>query len=456
MHFIGIDLGTSFVKGAVLDLETRAIAHMRRRPFPAPLARLPAGRFEIDPQAVVAAARDLLDELGRIAPGCAGVVLCSQMHSLVLADTRGRPLSNAITWRDGRSLDPHPAGGTFFEQLEQRVTPDERLALGNELRPGLPIGALFWLAEQRELPANAVALALPDFVLGRLCGAGPVSEPTIAAAQGVLDLTTGDWHRPLLERLGLGKLRWPAIADVRQPVGEVPIGGQAAPCYPGVGDQQCALVGAALRPGELSLNISTGSQVSRLRGELAFGDYQVRPFFDGRWLNTITHIPARRALALLVDLLTELATAQGLDVPDPWAYVARAVAATPATDLRVDLAFFASALGDRGAIANMREGNLTVGHLFRAAFERMAESYLTCALRLAPERGWGRLVFSGGLAQSMPALRESILRRFDADSRVCPAAEDALHGLLTLALVCAGRAASVEQAASLAAPAGHI
>lgn len=446
MHFIAIDLGSSFIKGAVLDLDARTFTHVRRAPFPAPVAGLPSLRYEVDPRQVVAATRALLDDLAHDAPDCAGIVICGQMHGLVLADARGEPASNAITWRDQRALGPHPTGGTLFEQLQRRVGPEDRQRLGNELRPGLPLCALFAMAELGQLPAGATAAALPEFVLAQLCGAPPRSEPTMAAAQGALDLAARDWHRRLLEALGLGNLAWPAIADIRTPVGEALVGGRRVPCYPAIGDQQCALLGAALQPGELSLNISTGSQVSLLRPALAFGDYQVRPFFDGAWLNTITHIPAGRSLELLVTLLCELAETQGVHVPDRWGAVARAVEATPTTDLTIDLAFFASAMGDRGAIGNIHEGNLSVGHLFRAAFERMAASYALCARRLSPEAGWSRLVFSGGLAQNLPSLRESVVRQLGAPHRVCSTTEDALQGLLALALVCSGRAESLAEA----------
>ncbi len=446
MRYLAIDLGSSFIKGAVLDLDARSFAHVHRAPFPTPIAGLPPLHFEIDPRQIVDATRALIDDLARDAPDCAGIVLCSQMHGLVLLDARGEPASNAITWRDQRALAPHPAGGTVFEQLEQRISLEDRHRLGNELRPGLPLCALFWLAEMGQLPAGATAAALPDFVLAQLCGAPPATEPTIAAAQGMLDLAARDWHMPLLEALGLGRLGLPAIHDPRTPVGETSVGARRLPCYPAIGDQQCALLGAALAPGELSLNIATGSQVSLIRPTLVFGDYQVRPFFDGGWLNTITHIPAGRSLELLVTLLCELAESQGVHVPDPWVAIARAVDATPETDLTIDLAFFASSLGDRGAIGNIHERNLTAGHLFRAAFERMAATYATCARRLAPEGDWQQLVFSGGLAQNLVALRTSIVRRFGARHRVCVTPEDTLQGLLALALVCSGQAASLAQA----------
>lgn len=440
MRYLAIDLGTTFIKGAVLDLAARSFGHVCRVPFPEMLPNLPARHFEVDPRAVVAATRALIDELLAGAPDSAGLVMSSQMHSLVLADTRGEPLSNAITWRDQRALDRHPSEtGSVFDVLARRVPEDERQALGNELRPGLPLCTLFWLAEHGVLPAGAVPAALPDFMLGQLCGVAPTCEPTIAAAQGALDLRAGDWYWPLIERMGLGTLRWPPVRDGRQPVGEYRVAGRKLVCFPAIGDQQSALLGAALAPGELSLNISTGSQASLLRDELIAGDYQVRPFFGGRWLNTITHIPAGRALEALVRLLCELAEAQGVPVPDPWAYIAHAVAATSATDLEIDLAFFASALGDRGALRNIHEHNLTVGHLFRAAFERMATSYAGCAQRLAPARGWRRLVFSGGLAQNLPILRQIIVQHMRAEYRVCATPEDALQGLLALALMYSGR-----------------
>ncbi|MEO7910274.1 MAG: FGGY family carbohydrate kinase [Roseiflexaceae bacterium] len=446
MRYLAIDLGSSFIKGAVLDLDARSFAHVRRQPFPAPITGLPPLHFELDPHQIVAATRALIDDLARDAPDCDGIVICSQMHSLLLLDARGEPISNAITWRDQRALGPHPAGSSVFEQLERRISPEDRQRLGNELRPGLPLCTLFWLAEMRQLPAGATAVALPDFVLAQLCGTPPASEPTIAAAQGMLDLAARDWHRPLLETLGLGGLGLPAIHNLRESVGTISVGARQLPCYPAIGDQQCALLGAALAPGELSLNIATGSQVSLIRPALAFGDYQVRPFFDSSWLNTITHIPAGRSLELLVTLLCELAESQALRVPDPWSAITRAVDATPETDLTVDLAFFASALGSRGAINNIHEHNLTVGHLFRAAFERMATTYATCARRLAPTDDWQQLVFSGGLAQNIVALREVIVRQFGARHRICSTPEDTLQGLLTLALVCSGKAHSMAQA----------
>jgi hypothetical protein len=213
-----------------------------------------------------------------------------------------------------------------------------------------------------------------------------------------------------------------------------------------VGDYQCALLGSLIEMDELSLNVSTGSQVSRLTAGLKLGDYQSRPFFDGQFLNTFTHIPAGRALDVLVDLVTELPRRHKAEVQDPWSYIGQEVLKVEDTDLRVDLNFFSSPFGDRGMVSNIRQDNLTVGHLFRAAFNNMTERYYQCALRIWPERTWQRLVFSGGLIGKIEALRRVVQRRFQIDYRMAPYAEDTLTGLLIMALAFSGQCASIEQA----------
>ena len=41
MRYLGIDLGSSYIKGAVLDLDALAIRHIERLPFPEPIPGLP-------------------------------------------------------------------------------------------------------------------------------------------------------------------------------------------------------------------------------------------------------------------------------------------------------------------------------------------------------------------------------------------------------------------------------
>jgi xylulokinase len=231
-------------------------------------------------------------------------------------------------------------------------------------------------------------------------------------------------------------------------VGELRVGSRLLPLFAPVGDYQCSQAGALLEPGELSVNISTGSAVIQFALGLEFGDFQTRPWFDGRHLKTITHIPGGRALTALVRLLSELAEAQGLKLPDPWDYILEQARRSAPSDLRVDPAFYFSALGDHGSITRVREENLDVGHLFRAAFEGMADNYARCARRICPAGDRPRLVFSGGVALKTPLLRQLICERLGQEHRLAPSEEDTLLGLLVLGLAFSGRAHSVAAAMS--------
>jgi sugar (pentulose or hexulose) kinase len=448
MRFIGLDLGTSFIKGAVLDLDRLTLSHIRRQPFPEPVSGLPALFYEVEPEKVVVATRLLLEELLALAPDCAGVVMCSQMHGLVLTTEQGEARSNCITWQDQRVLQPHPSGeGSYFEVLSSRLTLTEQRQLGNELKPSLPLCYLFWLAEEGRLPSERVIpAALPDFVLARLSGTRPSIEVTNAASHGALNLETLDWHHEVITKLNLAQLQWPVVHPFGKPVAQIQIGSTPLPCYTPVGDHQCAITGAFLEEGELSLNIATASQVTMLTSHLQPGSYQTRPFFEGRFMNTIARIPAGRSLNVLINLLSELAQAQQLQLSDPWPYIAEAVATTPETGLRVDLSFFASSVGYQGQISHIQEDNLTIGHLFRAAFQNMTDNYHTCALRLSPTPTWRSLVFSGGLVQKIVPLQQMICQKFQVDHRLSASLEDTLLGLLALALVASGRQPSVASA----------
>jgi len=449
-QFIGLDLGTTTFKGAVLDLDGSAVGPVVRVPAPSRVSHLAATRHELDPEAVLTSVRSLLDELVRRAPGAAGLVMCSQMHSVVLTDERGRPRSNVITWKDQRAAELLPSSpDRLFDRLRRQVSTDQQSAIGGELRVGVPIGSLAALRREDSLPDDVYAASLPDFVLANLLGTAPTTEPTNAAASGLYHLDKRDWHRELITALGLDGLRWPVMQPFRDRVGEIQVKGRMLACFTPVGDQQCALAGGGLRERELSLNISTGSQASLLGRDRPRGDFLARPYFDGLWLRTIVSVPAGRALQVLVDLLTEI----GGRTPDPWDFIQNAVNTVDDTDLVVDLSLFPSLTGERGGIANIHEGNLTVGHLFAAAFRTMAANYARCAGVLSPDRDWDRVVFSGGLAQRFARLRRDILTALaQPPARLCSTEEDTLRGLLVLALVCDGRAATVEEATRLLAP----
>lgn len=438
MHFLALDIGSSFIKGAVLDAEKLTIEHVTRVPFPEPIAGLPPGYFEINPRQMMTAVREVMGELLELAPRSIGALFSSQMGGVILAEPDGKAITNYLSWRDQRATDKNPSySGSYLDAIREYLGHNEIQLLGSELRAGSPLALLFWLEEQGQLPPGGEPLSLGDYVVKQLCGSNRTApDPTLAL--GLLDLSANNWHFHAIEVLGLESLVWPKLDNCWRAAGTARIGRKKIPCYPPIGDHQAALAGALLQSGELSLNISTGSQISLLTDQFVPGNYQTRPYLDGRFLNTITHLPAGRSLDVLVNL-----------VDKPWSEIEKAAEAAPDSNLTANLAFFDGPLGSRGSISNITTENLSFGALFRAAFRNMADNYATCAARLSPEKKWDRIVFSGGLAQKLPLLREFILEELPGESRLCSSAEDTLLGLLVISQVISGRAKNLQEASRL-------
>ena len=174
-----------------------------------------------------------------------------------------------------------------------------RSSLGRELQPGSLTSLMHWLSEHRQLSDGVLPLSIADYCISHLAQQPGRMHTTHAI--GLLDLNSNDWHYNALERIGLGDLWLPELIRDTLSIADWKLGGRIYKVHGAYGDQQCALVGAGLKTDELSINISTGSQVSMLTERFQGGPFQTRCYFGDRWLNTITHLPAGRALNALMD-----------------------------------------------------------------------------------------------------------------------------------------------------------
>lgn len=427
---IAIDVGSTSIKGALLDLETRSFTTVRSVPFPTPRNRLPSTRVEIEPEDVVVAVSDLIRQLSGGCVGDGHVWICGQMGGVVLADSHGNALSPYYSWRDQRTVEVGPTGLTWMQMLREAWPENVWSRLGRELQPGSTSTLLYWLKQHEMLPSKAIPCSIADFVVARLAHQAPAMHVTYAI--GLLDLQQVEIYHDALQCIGLGDVAWGKLVRGLEPIAQTQINETNYEFHGCFGDHQTALWGAGLERDELSINVSTGSQVSQRTSSFEPGPYQSRLFFGGDWLNTVTHLPAGRALNALLHLCTELNSADGADLSEAWKSIAEKMAAISATDVIADINFYASPLGTSGSFSNLTLENLTVGHLFLAACVAMAENYRVVANRLARKESFRSIVLSGGLAQSLPRLVDFIRDRFAMPLREVNG-EDTLLGLLKLA-----------------------
>jgi xylulokinase len=336
MAFLGVDVGGSFLKGTILEPGSNDLLNVERRVGPEldtfePLART------LNPKKLVSSVTSLIEDLSKQTKSVEGILLSGQMHGVVLCDLNGDAHGPIITWQDNR--DTQLSGeSSSLDQLRTRLSPNDQLATGNELRSGLPVSTLFRLLNEGLSLKGKVPASLLSYCASQLVSPNPkqlTMHTTDAAAHGMLDLATEHWHTPTLEAAGLGELSLPLVSSDLIVIGQSKSIG--CPVYTAVGDHQASLLGVGLEYGELSINIATGSQVSILASSPTGVTGQTRPYFHESLLRTITHLPAGRSLNALLALLTQLGGPKGDEL---WSIMASEVANTPTTTAEADIQFF--------------------------------------------------------------------------------------------------------------------
>jgi sugar (pentulose or hexulose) kinase len=438
MNFLGIDLGASFLKSGLLNLQENKISDVRKIPSPSAIPNQNPQFKEFDANQIYQIILETIEHYEQITE-IRGIVFSNQMHGFVLADQNYNNLTNYISWQDERSLELID-DETVFSKL-QTLLSNDIVQTGMPFKVGIPVTNLYYLCLKNQIPENTrYFCSLGDYVIMKLTKSPVKTHITNAAGSGMFDLVRSEWHKGIIDKLGLDEAIFPPLTEFNEPVGVYSFKGQDIPCYVSVGDQQAALLGALFESNELSINIGTGSQISVLSDQLTFGEYQTRPFFTGSYLNTITHIPAGRAINVFVKFVEEIALKLGhTDIDSIWPLIMRESSDILDNSLKVDISVFSSsALPQKGFIQNIREDNFSIGHLFHGIFDNMAQNYYDLS-KLLPLDRVEHLKLSGGISLKNHILRELLKSKFTLDIELAPYKEDTLIGLFQIALVCSKR-----------------
>jgi xylulokinase len=127
-----------------------------------------------------------------------------------------------------------------------------------------------------------------------------LSHITDSASTGMLDITSKTWSKAALNFLDFD-IKLPEIALEMKAIGYSRT--LLCPIYAPVGDQQASLYGAELGTENTVVNIGTGGQVAAISNSYGSTALQIRPYFNGRTIETRTHLPAGRLISKCVSTL---------------------------------------------------------------------------------------------------------------------------------------------------------
>ena len=202
--YLGLDIGTSSVKGLLIDESQRIVASQTA---PLDVSRPEPGWSEQDPAEWWRAVTEVVDELAETAPAqlaaTRSIGLSGQMHGATLLDAADQPLRPCILWNDGRAS----VEAAELSDASERVT-------GNLAMPGFTAPKLLWV--QRHEPDTFALIAtvlLPkDYIRLMLTGE---KASDMSDSAGTLWLATADreWSDEMLRRTGLDRSHMPRLVE---------------------------------------------------------------------------------------------------------------------------------------------------------------------------------------------------------------------------------------------------
>lgn len=429
MNIIAIDCGASFLKGA-LFADDKIIKRSQRQ---SPVVH---GNEELlEPVQINNLLPMVQDLILDLAKDINDFTLCisNEMHGFILAFPNGIPYTDYISWQKEYGNEVID-GKSSVDILSQKEYKDDIFRSGMPLRGGLPSSNMLYLKRKSLLSVSSLNFyTLGDYIIRRLSGKEPICHPTNAAATGLYDVVNNKWNSGLLDVVSNSSVTFPVIGNTTV---EFKMENHKVKCLPALGDQQAALLGAGFeKEGDLSFNLGTGAQVSRLTRTIELADkYQTRPYFNNYYLQSIPHLPSGRAFNVFIRFFQDVLRVFGLEKTDAeiWSSLLNEEKKCNYSDLSVDLSFFQTPLTNHqvGSIENIGEHELTVGKLMKAIITQMASNFINIAQIIEPDHSKiKRLVFSGGVARRIDQIRNGIISYYGDTIPVIVSEDETLIGL---------------------------
>ncbi len=390
MYLIGYDIGSSSIKAALVEAATRRTVALVQSPEREMVISAPQpGWAEQDPDMwwkhVCMATKQLLAQTGISAKNITGIGIAYQMHGLVVVDKNNRPLRPSIIWCDSRAVE---TGHLAFHDL------GEKYCLGNLLNsPGnFTASKLRWVQEHEPAVYEKIRkFMLPgDYIALKLTGEA-LTTPGGLSESILWNFTKDEIANSVLEYYKIDRSLLPEVVPACSRQGEL---SQAAAEVTGLKAGTPVTYRAGDQPNNaLSLNVMNPGEIAATGGTsgVVYGVMD-RPVSD-RWsrVNGFVHVNHSAAAPRIGILLC----INGAGIQYSWAKLQMAggdltypemeklAASVPAgaDGLRI-LPFGNGAermLGnlDTGArIYNLRFNRHTHAHLFRAALEGIAFSFV--------------------------------------------------------------------------------
>lgn len=308
MHFIGIDIGTSSVCGAVYDPDTGKTDSVTIMNDSA-LDSEESWEKRQDPARILQIVRQILDELCLRHKNIKAIGITGQMHGILYVDAEGNAVSPLYTWQDGRGNQIYRDGKTYAAVLSDKT--------GYPLATGYGLVTHYYNMVNSLVPDGAGRICtVMDYVVMKLtCGKIPVTDYSNGAGLGLFDLENLRFDEDALKKACIDLSLLPELVESTKCCGFYK--GNVA-VYIAIGDNQAAFLGSVTDiRSSIHITVGTSSQVSVYSGKFVTApSLDTRPFPGGGYILVGAALCGGQAFLLLKEFFEKTLELFGAELPD--------------------------------------------------------------------------------------------------------------------------------------------
>jgi xylulokinase len=213
--YLGLDFGTSSVKGVLIDKNQKILAIASS---PLKVSRPHHGWSEQNPEDWWKATNAVVKQLRKLKPkaiaAIEGIGLSGQQHGATLLDAGGKVLRPCILWNDARS----------FEECKDIITAEPRAMeiTGNIPLAGFTAPKLVWVKKNEPKIFERVAKVLlpKDYMRFRMTG-NYASDMSDSAGTYWLDVAMREWSAPMLAATDMRRDQMPDLFEGTDATGKL-------------------------------------------------------------------------------------------------------------------------------------------------------------------------------------------------------------------------------------------
>ena len=283
-YVLGIDLGTSSLKGIVIDQDGVEVATSISSYG---LISSKKGYSEQNPAEWIKALKLVLNDLIKCKPDIidrlSGISISGQMHSLVLLDDDGIPLRNAILWNDVRTTSQCREINEKYGNFILKITKNKALE-------GFTLPKILWVQENEPHIWNKTTkILLPKDYLGFWLTGKYQTDYSDAAGTLLLDSTKNVWSTEILSKFEIEENILPELISANDLRGNIRNGilnelgfKNSVAVFGGGADNACAALSAGIVSPDIGMCSIGTSGVFLTKEKIADTDYdgQVHFFND--------------------------------------------------------------------------------------------------------------------------------------------------------------------------------